>query len=125
MKKIGQLFRFMGKLIWIGVMMSIPTAALSQNQFVQWHTDLTAQDVKLARNASASLYEGKQPEVADEASWNNEASGAGGTVRIVEANADRSCIFIRHAYKEGLNLPEKILNVKRCRRSDGIWLVSD
>lgn len=125
MLQFGQRIRFTVKLFWIGLMVSIPTAALSQGQFTQWYTNLSAQDVELARKAAVSLYEGKHPQVADQANWSSTDSGAGGTVRVVEANSDGSCIVLRHNYKEGSNLPEKMLNIRRCRKSDGLWLVSD
>ncbi|MGI9391208.1 MAG: hypothetical protein ACR2O1_14220 [Boseongicola sp.] len=125
MLKIGQQSRFKSNLIWIVLIVIVPSSALSQNPFSQWYTDLTAKDVELARNAAISLYEGKQPQVADQASWSSEETGAGGTVRIIEADSDSSCIVIQHAYKEGATLPEKTLKTKRCKKSDGIWHVSE
>jgi len=125
MQQFDQQIRFIAKLFCIGLIVSVPTTALSQNQFTQWYTNLSAQDVELARNAAVSLYEGEQPQVADQANWSSTESGAGGTVRIVDKNSDGKCIVLRHTYKEGSNLPEKILNIRRCRTSDGLWLVSD
>ena len=125
MQQFAQKIRFTAKLFWIGLMVSIPTAALSQSQFTQWYTNLSAQDVELARNAAVSLYEGEQPQVADQANWSSTESGAGGTVRVVETDSDGACIVLRHTYKEESNLTEKVLNIRRCRASDGLWLVSD
>ena len=125
MQQFDQQIRFLAKLFWIGLVVSIPTAALSQSQFTQWYTNLSAQDVELARKAAVSLYEGKHPQAADQAIWSSTESGAGGTVRVVEANSDGSCIVLRHTYIEGSNLPEKMLNIRRCRTSDGLWLVTE
>jgi len=125
MQQFDRQIHFTAKLFWICLTVSIPTAALSQGQFTQWYTNLSAQDVELARNAATSLYEGEQPQVADQANWSSTESGAGGTVRVVETNSDGSCIVLRHAYKEGSNLSEKMLNIRRCRASDGLWLVTE
>ena len=123
MAKDGQWGRLGPSALMACALFAVPAPSWSRDDFTRWYTNLSAEDVSLIRDAAISLYVDKRPALLDQASWSSEASGANGTVRIVETNADVSCILLRHEFQEGADEPQKILEIRRCRSANGDWLV--
>ena len=79
----------------------------------------SSDDYEYMNKAAASLYEAPQPQVGDQATWENPKSGAAGRVRV--GAVDHRCVTLDHAYRSKKVDTVHRLTVKRCRAADGTW----
>lgn len=103
----------------LGMACAAPAAAQFADLFRP--TNLSAQDIEMARLSALSLYDKRLPQYGDHAQWQNPASGAAGKVRIVEVNAEGDCIILQHTAKASADAAELSLRFKRCRDGEGNW----
>lgn len=83
---------------------------------------LSKEDYRLLRSAAESLYTSDEPFVGMSTSWKNSKSGSYGTVELTKVE-DR-CVSIKHLFHIGSRNAEAQHLSRRCRSSDGRWLLA-
>jgi hypothetical protein len=83
---------------------------------------LTNDDVRIAGDEAAKLYEAGTIEVGADSIWQNLDSGAYGKVEILAF--DGRCVTIEHVFRSGKTKQAHRVNARRCKGEDGVWRIA-
>jgi len=86
-------------------------------------SDLTPDDIKLAKNAAESLYTKKGVAPGEKVKWSSAKSGAFGIIIVLQVDLSENCVTFRHLI-EAASKKRSRLNVRRCRNADGDWVLN-
>jgi len=107
-------------------LMAAPAWAQGVNPFgIHSSDDLTAEDRRLAEEASHRLYAGSDPSIGASRAWSNAASGNAGTVTLVRMHDYQGmpCLTLEHRLSiKGYARPV-VFHIDRCRTKTGEWKI--
>lgn len=122
----------MNKLLIALALFAITTGAGAANAqinpFGKWaQVGFTKEDAEMNQAAQASLYEKPDVKAGDKASWQNPASGNGGTITAtrIYKYKDMPCVDLLSAFelKDSQDKSKKELKATRCKVASGEWKV--
>lgn len=98
------------------------------NPFGKWaQVGFTKEDAEMNQAAQASLYEKPDVKAGDKASWQNPASGNGGTIAVTKVYKykDMPCVDLTSNFelKDSQDKGKKELKATRCKVASGEWKV--
>lgn len=98
------------------------------NPFGKWaQVGYTKEDSEMNQAAMASLYEKPDVKVGEKASWQNPASGNGGTntVTRIYKYKDMPCVDLLSSFelKDSQDKSKKELKTTRCKVASGEWKI--
>lgn len=103
-------------------------AAAQVNPFGKWaQVGFTKEDAEMNQKAAASVYEKPDVKAGEKASWQNPASGNGGTVTAtrVYKYKDMPCVDLLSSLdlKDSQDKSKKEIRSTRCKVASGEWKI--
>lgn len=80
---------------------------------------LTPDDIKAVLAESEALYTNPEVQAGDKSTWQNEASGASGSIEVT--GVEEGCVLITHIFETKEKAGQQRAEFKRCKRADGLW----
>lgn len=87
--------------------------------------NLTADDRRLAEEASRKVYQAQAPSIGTTQSWSNSASGNSGTITLVKIHDYRGmpCRTLEHRVRINERTEPAVFRIDRCRTQAGEWKI--
>lgn len=104
------------------------TANAQVNPFGKWaQVGFTKEDAEMNQKAAASLYENPDVKAGEKASWQNPASGNGGTITAtrIYKYKDMPCVDLLSTLdlKDSQDKSKKEIKSTRCKVASGEWKI--
>ena len=84
-------------------------------------TGLSSEDFDLMGQYAAGLYQRGTPKTGASVKWANGESGASGTVTLEAVKGD--CVSLRHEATAGGRDKPVLIQTRRCKNADGVWVL--